>query len=398
MIKRYITFIAASLIAFFVINCKEPFEIENNDFESALVVESTITNELKYHEVKLSETNYLDAEGEIVVNNAQVWIEDSNSNTYNFTYDTDGKYISNDEFNAVANTTYTLHINNNGKLYKSSETVLSPEAELSDVYAQLSTLNDESGIYVFVDVDNPTGNSQFFRYEFEETYKIVAPNPSTLDFTLTDSYPGEYEIETFPRTDEIETCFSTKVSSGIIQASTEGLNNNTISLFPVHFIASDDYKIRDRYSIIVKQYAQSLESYSYYKILKELGDSQSLLSQNQSGYISGNISSENNSNEKVLGFFDVASVSSKRIFFNYQDFNLAKPQYLVECESIELDYNDNASEIFDGDRNERTYLKYLLSTGYVILFSENTIYQIIGPYCGDCTSFSSNVVPEFWVE
>ena len=37
-----------------LISCVEPFEIKTIDFESALVVEATITDELKNHVVKLS--------------------------------------------------------------------------------------------------------------------------------------------------------------------------------------------------------------------------------------------------------------------------------------------------------------------------------------------------------
>ena len=47
-----------SLILFgFIINgCVEPFEFNQETFESALVIEATITNELKTHEITLSRT------------------------------------------------------------------------------------------------------------------------------------------------------------------------------------------------------------------------------------------------------------------------------------------------------------------------------------------------------
>ena len=41
------------------ISCTEPYEIETVDFESVLVVESTITNEVRPQVVKLSKTSQL---------------------------------------------------------------------------------------------------------------------------------------------------------------------------------------------------------------------------------------------------------------------------------------------------------------------------------------------------
>jgi hypothetical protein len=53
--------------------------------------------------------------------------------------------------------------------------------------------------------------------------------------------------------------------------------------------------------------------------LKELSGSDGILSQNQPGFFFGNIKSVENPNEKVIGYFEVSSVSSQRIFFNYED-------------------------------------------------------------------------------
>jgi len=75
----------------------------------------------------------------------------------------------------------------------------------------------------------------------------------------------------------------------------------------------------NRYSIFVKQYVQNFAAHTFYQTLKDISGSESILSQTQPGFFAGNIKSDDNPNEKVIGFFDVSSVSNKRIFFNFSD-------------------------------------------------------------------------------
>ena len=50
------------------------------------------------------------------------------------------------------------------------------------------------------------------------------------------------------------------------------------------------------------------------------------------------LQSTTNPDDKVIGYFDVASVTSKRIFFNYIDLfpNESLPPYYTECERIKI--------------------------------------------------------------
>ena len=70
----------------------------------------------------------------------------------------------------------------------------------------------------------------------------------------------------------------------------------------------------------MRQYVQSLEAFSYYDLLNQLSATGNALTQIQPGFIASNIFSTANRDEKVLGFFDVSSVTEERIFFNYEDF------------------------------------------------------------------------------
>ncbi|MCB0451435.1 MAG: DUF4249 domain-containing protein [Aequorivita sp.] len=399
--KTKILYTAFLLILLFQMSCTEPYEIETVNYENVLVVESTITDELKPQIVKLSRTSSLEDTSILIENNATVTVVSTNGDNFSFSQDNDtGFYISNQSFLARPNTSYTLNIvTQDGKQYTSSAVTLPPSVEMDDVYAEriISPADDKDGVQVLVNTEDPTGNAKYFRYEYEETYKIVAPYPSpyTAEIINFDDEWYTFDVILTPREPEI-ICYSTEYSTGINQTATTELNENRVVRFPVNYLSRLDAKMQTRYSILVKQYVQSVEAYTFYKIVKELGSVGSLLSQGQPGYVTGNMVSEANPNEKVLGFFEASSMTSKRIYFNYEDFGMEKPPYFVDCDVLVLDYRDNST--LDNDPNEReaifTYLSYF--NYQVIHLVQNTIYTIAKPECAVCTSFSSNVRPDFW--
>lgn len=399
--KTRILFTVLFGIFLFQMGCTEPYEIETVDYESVLVVESTITDEVKPQIVKLSKTSSLENTQILIENNANVTVVGNNGDSFSFSQDNDtGFYVSNQSFQAQLNVNYTLNIvTQDGKQYSSSTVTLTPLVDIDEVFAEriVDPTNDKDGVQVFVNTEDPTGNSKYFRYEYEETYKITTPYPSRFITNIINynTSTGTYDVELIEREPE-EICYSSEISTGISQTTTTELNENRVFRFPARYLSKFDPKIQTRYSILVKQYVQSVEAYTFYKIVKELGSVGSLLSQGQPGYVAGNMVSEANPDEKVLGFFEASSMTSKRIYFNYEDFGLAKPPYFVDCELLILDYNDNTTLDNDWDERETLYY-YVTSLNYqVIRLAQGTLYTVVQPECGLCTSFSSNVRPDFW--
>ncbi len=389
------------LALLFQAGCTEPYEVETVDFENVLVVESTITDEWKPQIVKLSRTSTLENTDLLIENGASVTVVGSNGESYNFSQDSStGFYVSNQPFRAQPAIGYTLEIvDRDGKRYTSSSVTLPPTVEMDQVYAEpiVQAAENKDGVQVLVNTEDPTGNAKYFRYEYEETYKIVAPNPSSFITEIINYNVGNgtYQVVLTPREPE-EICFSTEFSTGITQATTTELNENRVFRFPVRYLSKLDSRIQTRYSILVKQYVQSVEAFTFYKIVEELGSVGSLLSQGQPGYVAGNITDTANPEDKVLGFFEASSMTSKRIYFNYEDFGFGKPPYFVDCDLQILDYNDATT--LDDDPDEREALHYLVtSKNYqVIRLAQGTLYTIARPECTLCISFSSNERPDFW--
>lgn len=407
--KIFYKYILLLLIFFLGFNCTEEIPLETQDFEDVLVVEATITNELKFQEVKLSRTYLLESNTQTLENNADVSVIDNLGNSYSFTQNSDGLYVSDIEFEAMPNTEYTLLITtNNGVSYSSSKTPLAPSADLENIYPEVT--NDPTygqRVTVFVDSNGELNNVKYFRYEFEDTYKVVAPYFMYIKLIIDNVRYGDgveeeiglhYDTEVVVRDDDddVSTCFTSNESSEIIIAETSDLEQNSIIKFPIKTIDIDDIALIHRYSILVKQYTQSVESYTFYKVLKQLGSLESVLSANQPGYVTGNMAATN-SNRKVIGYFDVSSFTSSRIYFNYADVNIARPLYFVECNILSFDYSDNLGVAQDGDINERVQLYNLLTENNFQLISKIvSTHKIVRPECGDCTTFSSKTKPDFW--
>jgi len=391
-------------------NCTEQIALSTENFEDLLVVEATITDELKTQEIKVTRTILLESDKPNFDAGAIVKIE-TESNVYNFHHVGDGVFNSDVEFQALSGQEYKLFITtSDGKNYSSTSEELAPKAELKDLYGEKMAINEEEGVQIFVDSNTDLDGASFFRYEYEETYKIVPEYYNTSDALISNivwngrnqTNSGEdrtYDIDLVPRPENQGSCYGTDSSNEIIITSINSLSESGISRFPVKFIPASSPSLRDRYSILVKQYVQSASANTFYKILKELGgSSESVFVTNQPGFVQGNIFSEQSSQEKVVGFFDVSTVTSKRIYFNYSDFDLVLPPYYFDCEIQVLDYSISGS-VLPPLPDERSILLTLLTEvdpPFKYFSRSEGIYQIVKGECGDCSTFASNIKPEFW--
>jgi hypothetical protein len=296
----------------------------------------------------------------------------------------------------------------NGSTYSSQPTELLQVTQVDDLMAIRETNTDGmDGVTIYANSFDPTGNSRYYRYEFEETYLILAPFAISPEEVIVLSDLPPYSIDTSvttqPRSREERTCFNTLFSNTIVQTQTTGLQEDRVSRFPIHFLEGNNPIIRDRYSINVIQYVQSLEAFTYYSVLNELSDSESVLSQNQPGFINGNITSNENPDEKVIGFFEITSVSSKRLFFNFFDIfpDINRPFYFTECVLDSPRLVDEDDPIISPliDLIQSNSLRHVeTNTDFFGNADPDTPYRMVNRPCGDCTVFGTNVKPEFWID
>ncbi|MCL9804707.1 DUF4249 domain-containing protein [Flavobacterium amniphilum] len=406
----------------FLQSCTEPYALQTEDFENVIVIEATLTDEYKYQEVKLTRSYKMEYNIPEVEAGAVVFVTDSNGNQFNFS-EVDDKYVSQQEFKALPNVTYQLHVTTaEGKSYTSTHEKIASVTDIDAIIARRGNSGTEGdGAQIIVNSTKTTDNTEYYRFTYEETNKIIAPkwipyrgvavyyNPPPA----TSPDLGYMYMEPWPY--EAKTCYSTEKSKDILISNTS-LNSSNASANLVRFLKVGDYKIANRYSIEVSLYNQSQAANKYYDAMKKASSAGGLLSQTQNGFYNGNIRNQANPTEKVVGFFDVSHISKKRIFFNFEDLfqNHQKPDYPYYCpesddpNAAELSYMvkfcfpNTPSTDCDGP-----YVLAAVSGKLKSVFEYTPSYQIGIPVtavslrniqCGDCTSFSSNIKPEFWID
>jgi len=392
------------LLFFFLFSCVEPFEGEEflNSFEDILVVNSTLTNQLKRQEVILTRSFEFNEDEIPKEEGAQVIISSDSGQNYPFEEVSPGTYHSIAAFAAQMNQAYTLTITTQDGRSYSSEAMELPAAstEIDRLYAERLT-NDEGieGMSIFVDSFDPSGTSRLYRHEFVETFKVIAPFWSPFDAVVVSEGRNTFDVRAILREQEERVCFGEQRERNIIVNSTLGLSEDRLDRYQVRFIDRDDYILSYRYSVLVRQFVHSPAAFSFYETLQGLAQTTgNIFSEDQPGFLQGNIFGITDPNENVAGFFDVATVAEKRIFFDYEDFfpNEELPPYTADCLI--------SAPTTTGTLGQRALLNLIYDDKIRFYnFNNGTIpgggpFLVVRKICGDCTAIGSNKIPDFWIE
>ena len=151
--------------------------------------------------------------------------------------------------------------------------------------------------------------------------------------------------------------------------------------------------------MLLTQHVESFEAYSYYKTLNKISSSQSRFTQNQPGFVSGNITSKINTDAKVLGYFDVTSVSKKRVFFNYTDyFPNNTIDFIEECVYVVPLLSDEGTSPLIEEIRRGNYLYNKVFIPLPLTLGPHGPYLLVAKICGDCRELGDSIKPTFWVD
>ncbi|WP_170147879.1 DUF4249 domain-containing protein [Marinoscillum furvescens] len=376
-----------------LVGCVKPYEFEAQNFEKVLVVDGVLTDRVGQHEVKVSYTYPLDTTLNQVVAGASVWVEDEDGNQTDYTYHEQGTYVSPAGFAAAEGKSYRLYLElPGGDRYISRPEALVAAPAIDSIYDQYArlptTLGDRTvgGIQFFIDTHDESGKAKYFRYEWEEGYKIRVPYPKR--FVLENDTTLTYLI------DSPGICYTENQSSELIYGTTIGSSQNRLAEFPVRFVSEEDQALRVRYSILVRQFAISEAAYLFYKRLRENNDSGGSLFDKQTGSVFGNIYAEENPDQAVLGYFEVSGVSEKRAFFNRSELDdgLDVAGFLYTCSSQNI-----VTAPLD---SAKYYLNY--TGGNIFAFEEippmPPTVSIHFRSCTDCSFWADPTPPDYWID
>ncbi|MBL4643941.1 MAG: DUF4249 domain-containing protein [Flavobacteriaceae bacterium] len=397
--KKYTLYI---LVFMLCTSCVEEIDLRNFTSDTILVVEANLTNEIKHHSVKLSRTTPLDSVSTLYETNAIVRIKDDQQNVYLFTEMNNGVYTSTQAFKAEINTNYTLEIKTtDGETYISTPQKVEAINDIDDIKIKIdSNSSNQTGVTIYVTSESENTKANYYKYTYEETYIVRAPYWSLYKLVIGNS-PRNIVRNDNLDAEASRTCYKTEKSIDLLQTETRSLSSNSVINFPIQFIKQTDSKIWHRYSIIVKQHIQSYDAYIYYKTLKKLSISENVFSQVQQGFIVGNMNATSNLDKKIIGLFEVNSVSQKRVFFNFIDlFPNHGLSFTKDC----LIEAPKIIEVVDGDVSYPLYEALTVRKLRFARDNEVPTTQLPGRFkitkkeCVDCRYIASNIKPNFWID
>jgi hypothetical protein len=111
-----------------------------------------------------------------------------------------------------------------------------------------------------------------------------------------------------------KTCWVTKKSASILLKNASSLEDETVSRFPLLTISNPVDRLLIKYSMLVNQYSLGENEYYYWEKVKNMTEETGGLYDITPASIPSNVYCPDDITRKVLGYFSVSSVSTRRIF------------------------------------------------------------------------------------
>nr|WP_275123287.1 DUF4249 domain-containing protein [Ancylomarina sp. DW003] len=382
----------------FTSSCVDPYHVDVKGYKDLLVVDALITNENRSHQVKLARSKANLDEEPIVESKAQVVII-CNDGTEEILKEVEPGVYKTDstKFIVEIGKIYKLKITtSSGKQYSSDECEILEHTEINRVFYKRQdriNINNEKqeGINFFVDAKS-TENT-YLRWMYEEDWKFSILYPTLIGFD------ENKEVVYLPVQNFY--CWKRSCSNEIIIQSLENQNSAAIEGKEVCFIPSDyTDRFYIKYSINIKQLNISKEEYNFWSKLKEASEEVGDIFGTQPFTITGNVKSDNDANEPVLGYFQTGSVVTKRVFLDYKDvarleLSLKNKKSMCELDTIPVDnftYN-SLYEIYEEQVLKRGRGLHDQPMGD---FGPMNALLITDVKCTDCSQTGSPKKPSFW--
>lgn len=384
-----------SLMLVLLQNCREPFEVEVPVGNSLLVVNGMITDQPGPYMVKLSRSSPLGSFDFPAETGAAVTIESASGNIEALEEALDGYYFtSEDGIRGEIGEQYRVSIQTkNEETYQSDWKLLKQSPPIDSVYFTFKEEQTEEGllqgIQTYVDTHDPTNKTEYYRYQWTETWKYTVPYSPQFEYLGNDN--------TSP-IEKKETCWKDQPSTSINVVSSTQNVRDIISRHPILFVTTKTARLRLRYSILVKQFALDQEEYNFWKGLKETVNESGTLFDKQPQSITGNIH-RLNSEEPVLGYFSASTVSTKRIFLAKSD--------LPEGTPVDVSLFDDCSvDTFIIEKSSTSDIEVFKAIDRGLVFSDFyrefvniSGYIITTVPCSDCTYHGGTLEkPNYWPE
>lgn len=362
--------------------CVYDFDPDVSNYENRLVVYSLISNLPEIVEAKLSRTMAINDIVATPETGAEISISNRQGVILQLNETGSGVYTSSELFQAIEGEEYKLTIQtSDGSVYESDFETLTTSYPIANITYDFESYEtnelDEivKGYRFYVDSDAPGAENAHFRYEMDETYKIVMPLTATYFVTgSTSENPGEHIPVRFENV-----CYQSADIDEFYLASPTDYSSNKIVKFPITFVHDQSSRLLYKYCLNVKQYSMSESTYRFWKSQAENIGTSTLYS-THSFQVTGNIKNINDPDDSVLGIFEVSGVSNKRVFVDDYPYINQGMELLPQCEY----------------ETETSWLDELYGY-YVYVGYPPQVEYVVGEECVNCELMGATPIePDFW--
>jgi len=378
-------------------SCLEPFNPQLRESESSfLVVDGIITDQPGPYIVKITRSAAIGEETEFV-SGVDMSIEEENGVTETLTETSSGIYQTGG-IQGKEGKRYRLNFNYLGQQYQSSWQKIYASPVIDSIYYKAEKRgttdrdNDVYGVQFFIANHGTEDGTKYFRFEWDETWRIGVARG------ITDDYVGRDSIT--PTTKRfITTCWKSAETRSLNLGTTLGLSKNVLSGHKLGFITGEEARFTRKYSTLIKQYTLSEEEYLFWKYLKEANEEIGGLFGKQPAKVVSNVTNLSNPSETILGYFSASGLAEKRLFVgtgNLPSELTASPSCLLQAYLKEELMEEYETTLLDGIEDGNLFFR--------LLYDEEDTEVVAGAeltalHCVDCVANGGDdTKPDFWEE
>lgn len=370
----------------FLTGCIEKYYAEGDEFKSGtLVVIAHIDNTDDLQTIHISRSTTLELPFKDPVSGCHVEIENGEGSVSEFLENVPGEYqnMSLAQFLESGETYRLLIVTPDGKRYSSEYETMYPVPAIDSVYwfiEEHSTREPETyqeGIQFYMDYEIELDSGRYLRWQLEETYEFHNP-----PYEYKEIFDTDRSFKPLPAESDWSTCWISNQLPDIYVKDLGNVEGEVYKSMPLNFVSNHSQRLKYRYSLLIRQYALSVNAYLYWEGMQNNLQSNGGMFDTQPSLTPGNICNPDDADEIVIGYFSVSETSLKRVFVsNVPDMNIIEDPYFCVPGSLPYSFYRLSWE----------FLPYHLAT-------LNGKYGSVDKKCLDCREYknSSHIPPEFW--
>jgi Domain of unknown function (DUF4249) len=205
-------------------------------------------------------------------------------------------------------TTYRLYITTSaGKQYASDYVPLVTDPPIDSI----NWVRNNSGVTIYANTHDPTGNTRYFRWDYTETYEFNSTYVTYYNVS------GRFWVPMI-QGDTLYTCWHTDNSTNIILASSSQLAQAVIYEAPIVNYPVNSQQLSVEYSVLIRQYALTKAAYTWWATMQNNTENIGSIFGVEPTTNEGNLHCLTDTTEQVVGYASAGNSWSQRIFITNQ--------------------------------------------------------------------------------